>query len=249
MNVSVPPTITFLTMTVARLVLVKVQVVVLPASTTIPVTPVAPAVPVDPPPCKVHDGVARSQPLGTVSLTLKPLPGTRLLTVSVPVPLLVVIDAGRPKLLVKSKVSSPPIEFFTTLIEPRWVTVNVQTVSRPVWIETPVIAVLPLNVPVLCGTLVCTWHEAPVKSHPVGTTSVMLKLFVGANETEFATTKLLCAPVIFAENWLVPACDAGLVLNTKLVVEALSPVCVVFLIVRKPLLGVMTHSDGSDPGS
>src|SRR6185503_17129824 len=84
-NVKLPAapsgSVCFSTINLARLVLVKVQVVVLPAWTVMPVTPVAPGVPVAPPPCSAHDGVPRYHPVGTVSLTLKPLPGRRLLTV------------------------------------------------------------------------------------------------------------------------------------------------------------------------
>jgi hypothetical protein len=58
------------------------------------------------------------------------LPGFRLLTVWLPVPLVVAIELT-PKLLVKPNLPSPPIVFLTMVIEPRLVLVMVQVVVPP----------------------------------------------------------------------------------------------------------------------
>jgi hypothetical protein len=58
--------------------------------------------------------------VGTVSLTLKLLPGVRLLKVWLAVPPIVVKEVN-PRVPVNVNVPSPPTVFFTTLIDPVWV--------------------------------------------------------------------------------------------------------------------------------
>src|SRR5437868_3179144 len=116
---------------VPRFVLVNVQVVSAPgATTTLPIVPL------------LHTALVRSQPAGTVSLTLYPAPGARLADVKLAVPPRRATDLG-PSLLWPPSCPSPPTVFFTTLMVPRFVLVNVQVVSWPATTTTaPVVPLL-----------------------------------------------------------------------------------------------------------
>jgi hypothetical protein len=115
----------------------------------------------------VQLALVRVQPdgKGTVSLTLKPLPGVRPANVWLAAPPVVVREAS-PKLLVNANVPFPPTVFFTTLIDPVGAAVlvlrNVQVVVAPL---TTVMAVgVPLS------------QLELVRVQPEGTVSLTLKL-------------------------------------------------------------------------
>ena len=96
-----------------------------------------------------------------------------------------------------------------------------------------------VSVPVAVGVPVWISHEAESSCHPSGTTSLMSSVVVAAYEIR--STEPL--PVIVHE--VSPPAEAAEALNTKSVESSGSAT---LTIVRKPLFGVKTQSDGSEFG-
>ena len=151
LNVLVPPTMTFLTITVARFVFVNVHVTVSPAAAwndavAVPTFPVLSE--------SSHDTLVRSQPATAPSTGLC-MPGT---TLAWMVPLFDEIDPfGVP---VKLKVLVPPTMTFFTMTVARFVFVNVHVTVSPAAAWNDAVAVPTF--PVLSESS----HDTLVRSQP-----------------------------------------------------------------------------------
>jgi hypothetical protein len=231
LNVSSPPTVFFTILIEPCWVFVNAQVTVSPAPNVSDASGGEAVLKVeDPLPDVVieHDRFVRSQPLGTVSLTVK-FPGVRLLNVAATaVPSVTVViekfpdpsaGLGNPPVLVKANAPTPPCEIFWMINPASFASVYVQVTVSP----APNVILAGCVVPdagnvLVPDPVVVSEHTRVVRLQPLGTVSFTVKL-PGVTLLNVAATAVPAVDVVM-EKFPDPSAGLG---NPPVLVKANAP--------------------------